>query len=158
MNNMLSSNSVLVFTNRWWKWLSCWQRHTALSVWLNQWNISGIALSQKLGMKHHYMKKYVVTTNIDHETEHNTVRAVTDDYRHLSTRALEALLHIPWTIIHHILSEKLEMVHMASTWLPHMLTSDWMWICIESASKFPGLIAEDSTYLNRVVTCDETWE
>ncbi len=38
-----------------------------------------------------------------------------------------------------------------------MLTSDQMQILIGSSSKFLGLIAEDSTYLNQVVMCDETW-
>ncbi len=57
------------------------------------------------------------------ETNISIVQAVIDDNQHLSTRAVEALLHIPQMIIHHILKEKL-MVHRASTWVPHMLTSD----------------------------------
>ncbi len=35
--------------------------------------------------------------------------------------------------------------------------SDQMQIHVESVIKFLGLVAEDSTYLNRVVICDETW-
>ncbi len=48
------------------------------------------------------------------------------------------------------------MVCIASTWVMHMLTSIQMRISIESTSKFLRLNAEDLTYLNRVVTCDET--
>ncbi len=65
-------------------------------------------------MKHHYVRK----KEVDHETYINTVRAVIDDNCHLFTRALEVLLHIPQVIIHHILIEKLEMVHVVSTWVP----------------------------------------
>ncbi len=92
------------------------------------------------------------------ETNINTIQAVIDDDEHLSTRALQVLLHIPWAIIHCILTEKLEMMHVASTWVPHMLTSDAMRIHVENTSKFLGFIAEDSTYVKWVVTCDETWE
>ncbi len=68
------------------------------------------------------------------ETNNKTVRAVIDDDRHLSTRTLEALLHIPQMIIHRILVEKLEMMRVASTRVPHMLTSGQTQIHVESAS------------------------
>ncbi len=87
----------------------------------------------------------------------NTIGAVIDGNRYMSKMSLKALLHIPRTIIYHILTEKLQMVHVAYTWVPHILTSDQMWICVESASIFLGLIAEDLTYLNWGVTCDEIW-
>ncbi len=48
------------------------------------------------------------------------------------------------------------MVCVTSIWVPHMLISDQMWICVESTSNFLGLIVEDLTYVNRVVVCDET--
>ncbi len=87
----------------------------------------------------------------------NTIRTVIDRDRHLSTRTLEVLLHILWLIIHYILTEKLEAVHVASTCVLHMLTSDQMRTHAESKSKFLDFIAEGLTYLNWVVTCDETW-
>ncbi len=91
------------------------------------------------------------------ETSINTVRAVVNDHWHLSTKALEALLHIPQMMIHLYLTEKQEMAHVASVWVLHTLTSDQMWIYVQGASKFLRLIAEDSTYQNQVMTCDETW-
>ncbi len=77
------------------------------------------------------------------ETNINTILTVIDDDRHLSTRDLETFLHIPWMIIHPILTEKLEMMHIALTKVPHMLTSSQMRIHVESTSKFLGLIAEE---------------
>ncbi len=90
------------------------------------------------------------------ETNINIVWVVINDNRHLSTGALEALLQIHQVIIHRILTEKLVMVHIAYTWVLHMLIGDQMWISVESILKFLGHITEDSTYLNRVVTCYET--
>ncbi len=77
----------------------------------------------------------------------NTVQAVIGD-SHLSTRALENLLHILRMIIHCILAEKLEMLRIASTWVPHMLTSDQIQIHVMITSKFLELIAEDLTNLS----------
>ncbi len=108
-------------------------------------------------MKHHYVRKGGQPRVLIMEKNINTIRVVIDDDRHLSTGALEALLYIPRMIIHHILTKKLEMMYVASTWVWHMLTRDQMSICIERTSKFLGFIVEDSTYLNNVVMCDETW-
>ncbi len=87
----------------------------------------------------------------------NIIWAIIDDDRYLITMVLEALLHISWTIIHHILTENPKLVGVASTWVPDIFTSDQTPIHVESASKFPCLIAEDLTHLKRVVMCDETW-
>ncbi len=81
-------------------------------------------------------QKSIKKTNI------NTARAVIDDDRHLPTKSLQVLLHIPWMIIYCILAEKLEMECVASTFVLHTQ------IHIESASKFLGFIAEDSAKLN----------
>ncbi len=83
------------------------------------------------------------------ETNIYTVRAI--------IRALEALLHIPGTIIHRIFTKKLKVVPVASVWVLHMLTSDQILIYVKSTSKFLGLLEKDSNYLSRVVTCDKTW-
>ncbi len=40
---------------------------------------------------------------------------------------------------------------MVSTWVLHMLTSDQLQICVNSASKFLGLIAEHLTYIYQLV-------
>ncbi len=49
------------------------------------------------------------------------------------------------------------MVHVASIRVLHKLTRTQMRVCVENTPKFLDLIAEDSTYLNRMVMCDETW-
>ncbi len=89
-------------------------------------------------------EKRWLTKNVDHRNNINTVRAVIDNDHHLSTRALEAPLHIPQIIIHHTLTEKLEMMRAALTCVPYTLTSNQMRIRIERAS-------------NCVVRCNETW-
>ncbi len=75
----------------------------------------------------------------------------------MSTRALDGLLYIPRMIIRRIVTKKLEMVCVVLTWVSHMLTGDKMCIRVENTSKFLGLIAEDSTYLNQEVMYDEVW-
>ncbi len=45
---------------------------------------------------------------------------------------------------------------MASSWAPHMLPSDKMEIWVKSASKFLGLIAENLTFVNWLLTYNET--
>ncbi len=47
------------------------------------------------------------------------------------------------------------MMCVALACVPHMLRSNEKQICVKSASKFLGLIAEDSTYLSWVMMCDE---
>ncbi len=129
------------------------------SVWLNQWcpRVSHSIFSKNLYEAPLCEKKNDQPWTLIMEMNINTVRAVIDDDRHLSTKVLDALLHIPHPIIHCILTEKLKMVHMVLTFVPHMLTSDQMWIHVENTSKFLGFIAEDSTYLNREVMYNETW-
>ncbi len=126
-----------------------------LSVWLNRWYASVIPYSQNIWMKPCYVRKKGGQHKFDHENNGNIVRAVIDNDQHLSKRSLEALLHIPWMIIHCILTEQLVIVCVASTRLLHMLTSNEIQIHTESTSKFLGLIAEDLPHLNWVVTCDK---
>ncbi len=45
------------------------------------------------------------------------------------------------------------MAHVPLTWVVQMHTSDQMQICVDSISKFLGLIAEDLIYHNWVVMC-----
>ncbi len=79
----------------------------------------------------------------------NTIQAVTDD-QYLSTMSPEALLHIPWIIIHCILTERL-----LDTTQAHKQSNANMH---RERFKISGLITEDSTNLNQVVTSSETWE
>ncbi len=71
-----------------------------------QTNLNEVLLLEKKGGR---LQMSITETNI------NTMRAVIDDNRHLSTRALGALLLIPPMIIRRILTEKLEMVCVAPT-------------------------------------------
>ncbi len=75
-------------------------------------NVCEVLLCEKKGGQ---PRTSIIETNI------NTLQEVIDDDRNLSTGTLEALLHILRAIIHCILTEKLAMVRMASTWVPHML-------------------------------------
>ncbi len=78
-------------------------------------NLNEVLLRKK---KDGWLPMRITKTNI------NTVWTVIVDDRHLSTRAIVALLYIPGMVIHCILTEKLEMVRVASTWVLRMLISD----------------------------------
>ncbi len=156
MNNLLTSNYGFIFANWRWKWFSCWERLTGVSVgWINDTQVAFHILKNPEKSTTMWEKRWL-TTNPSTEMNNNIVRTVIDDDRHLSTRALEVFLLILWIIIHCIFIEKLVMVDIASTCVPHTLTSNQMWIRVETTLKFLGLIAEDSNYLNRVVTYDES--
>ncbi len=49
----------------------------------------------------------------------NKVAVVIEEDRHTSTRSLEAILHIPKSSIHKILTEHLSLRHVSSTRVPH---------------------------------------
>ncbi len=87
----------------------------------------------------------------------NTVRAAIDEDRHLSIRALEGILNLSRMTIQRILTDRLGMKRVCSTWVPHMLTRAQLDLRVERANEVLGLIAEDPTYLDRVITCDESW-
>ncbi len=152
----MCSNSVFIFANRQWKWISLqesqhckipstwhWVVERGICVWVYGWiDDTQVAfyILKKLDWSITMWEKRWSTKNVDHGKNINTVWAVIDDDRHLSTRALEALLHIPQMIIHCILTEKMEMVHVALIWVLHIVTNDQIQIRDESASKFLGLI------------------
>ncbi len=114
-----------------------WVVERGLQVWVYGWiNDIQLTFSKILNEAPLCEKKWWSTVNIITEININTIRAVIDDDRHLSTSALKALLHIHPMIIYCILTEKLEMVCVTSTCVPHILISDKMWIHIENVSKF----------------------
>ncbi len=65
MNNALTSN-LFVFGNQFLRQLTCWERHTDASVWLNWQYTIGISISQRTWKKHFYERQRWLPTNINH--------------------------------------------------------------------------------------------
>ncbi len=97
-------------------------------------------------------KPTVVTkVNID------TVAAATEEDHHTSTWSLGAILHIPKSSIHKILTEHFGLWCVSSTWVPHHLTSEQMEWHVNACNENLQWITQDRIFLLRVITCDESW-
>lgn len=90
------------------------------------------------------------------EVNVNIIAVAIEEGRHLSTRQLEAILYIPKSTIHHILTKDLHMRRMFSTWVLYMLTTTQLEQRIEACDENLGRIAEDPRFLTHVITCDRS--
>ncbi len=92
------------------------------------------------------------------EVNVNTVAFVIREEHHSSTCKLAELLNISRTSVNRILMENLAIRRVLSVWVPHFLTNaqmnnDRVTACQENLD----LIEDVPNFVNRVITCDESW-
>ena len=86
----------------------------------------------------------------------NTVAAVIEKDRHLSTRKLASMLEMSKMSVTRILMRELKMKRLCSAWVPHLLTREQMGTRFRFAQENLVKI-QDPAYFERVVTVNESW-
>lgn len=86
----------------------------------------------------------------------NTVVAIIREDRDLLIRELAAQTHMPKTIIHRILKERLHRRHVCSAWVPHFLTYKKMSNGKRTCEEWLEMTENDSEIFKTVVTCNES--
>ncbi len=87
----------------------------------------------------------------------NTVATIIWENRHLSVETPTTQTNIPKTIVHCIITERLKMWHICSTWVPYFLTSTQLSSQVAISKEWLEMIENDPKIFKRVIMCDESW-
>lgn len=91
------------------------------------------------------------------EVNTNTIAVLMQEDRHLTVAEIASIMNISVGTAHSILKDKLQLSRVCARLVPHMLTSEQMLNRINVCNEWKAMLKRDPTFLNRVITCDETW-
>lgn len=88
----------------------------------------------------------------------NAIEAFVKEDRRVTIRDIEDEFDISYGSAQDILVNKLGMRRVSARWVPRILSSDQMGDRVKKCRQYRKRYAEDGDiFLNRIVTCDETW-
>lgn len=87
----------------------------------------------------------------------NTISALLAEDCSLNQRQIAALMGISQSTVQRIIRNDLQMTRVCSRWVPHFLTREQLDSRIAISTKMLARYEQDPEFLNRIITCDETW-
>ncbi len=84
----------------------------------------------------------------------NTVAAIVNEDPSITIHQLSHVLDLSYVSIYSILTQDLDMRRRCCTWVPHHLTGEQMATRVEACNEWLRLLAEDTGFYNKVITCD----
>ncbi len=94
-----------------------------------------------------------VTTDVSR----NTISALLAEDCTLNQRQIAAVMGFSQSTVQRIIRNDLQMTRVCSHWVPHFLTREQLDLRIQISTRILARYEQDPEFLNRVITCDETW-
>ena len=86
------------------------------------------------------------------------VTALLDDDRRLTVRELSESVDASLNTVHRVIADELKMSKVSARWVPRLLTDDDKLRRLSASQEFVKRYRkEGETFLNRIITTDETW-